>query len=108
MIPIEVAALKGRNNPPWCDPVPPLQGLNPFTSIKPRAALRSSRRYALPWADLSLPLRGVSEVVPQSPDGRREYTESVTSTGTCHVPHAPKGQPQISPGQSDQRERRPG
>ncbi len=62
-IPILIPALKGRNKPPGARPCVALSGLEPLSSPKPRAALRGSRRSALPWAGMSLPLRGVSDTV---------------------------------------------
>ncbi len=46
--------------------------------FKPSAALRGSRRYALPWADLSLPLRGDSDMVSETPAVRSASTETIT------------------------------
>ncbi len=43
--------------------MPPLQGLVSLFVPKPRAALRGFRRYALPWADLWLPLRSEEEAI---------------------------------------------
>ena len=69
-------------------PCTALSGLEPLSPLKPRAALRGSRRYALPWAGMSLPLRGVSEVATQSPVGRFASTETMTPLNhpQCQTP----------------------
>ena len=57
-------------------------------NLFPRAALRGSRRSALPWADLLQPLRGKeTDAIPSKPRSAADFLRGPLGTRVpCHVP----------------------